>query len=695
VDFETRSIVDLKKSGVYRYAEHPTTGVWCFSWALESGPYGRWHPDDEDPIELLAHIEAGGRVVAHGAAFERTIWNWVIRDRYRPYWPELKIEQQDCTMARGLALALPADLDRLAKVLKTPVQKDKEGHALMMRMCKPRRIDPDGSIVWWEEPEKIRRLGAYCDQDVATEGFIDRSIPALSEEERRVWELDQTINDRGVAVDIASIDRALAVVTEALKRADDRMWWLTDGAVKKCSEVQKLVAWIASRGIPCVSVAKGEIEEIVLSSSVMGDEFVEEAIRLRRASAKTSTAKFKAMLNSVCSDGRVRGSLAYHGASTGRWAGRLMQPQNFLRVDPDDLPDVYYVLELLASARSPRETADAIELLVGPVLESLARCMRAMLVAAPGKKFVSGDFSNIEGRAAAWIADEHWKLDAFRAFDRGEGHDLYKLSYARSFGLPIESVGKPERQIGKVQELALGFQGSVGAYINMAANYFIKPAEIAAVAKKAVPGDEWHRIAATYSDDMSRGLDQETWTGVKAVVNAWRDAHPHIVQAWWDLQDAAVAAVGSPGLKVPVLNNRVIYLAANGFLYCRLPSGRVISYAVPRLIETEMNEIVRIQVEFEAIDSYTKRWMPHVLYGGMQFNNVVQGLARDKLTASMFRIEAAGYPIVLTVHDENLSEVDEAFGSAEEYRALMAQEDDWCADLPVAVTAWEDHRYVK
>lgn len=695
IDFETRSTVDLKKSGVYRYAEHPTTGVWCLSWALESGPYGRWSPGDEDPLELLAHVEAGGRVVAHNAGFERTIWNWVIRQRIAPHWPELKIEQQDCTMARGLALALPADLDRLSKVLKTPVQKDKEGHALMMRMCKPRRTEADGTVVWWEEPEKIARLGAYCDQDVATEGFIDRSIPALSDEERRVWELDQHINDRGVAVDITSIDRALAVVTEALKRADDRMWWLTDGAVKKCSEAAKLVKWIDDRGIPCTSVAKGEIEEIVLSSSVMGDELVEEAIRLRRASAKTSTAKFKAMLNSVCSDGRVRGSLAYHGATTGRWAGRIMQPQNFLRVDADSLPDVYYVLDLLGSARSPRELVDAIDMLVGPPLEALARCMRAMLLSAPGKKFVSGDFSNIEGRAAAWIADENWKLEAFRAYDRGEGHDLYKLSYARSFGLPIESVGKPERQIGKVQELALGFQGSVGAYINMAANYFIKPAQIAQVAKAAIPGDEWHRIASTYSDDMSRGLDQETWTGVKAVVNAWRAAHPNIVQSWWDLQDAAVAAVGSPGLKVPVLNNRVIYLAANGFLYCRLPSGRVISYAVPRLIRTEVDEIVRIQVEFEAIDSYTKRWMPRVLYGGMQFNNVVQGLARDKLTASMFRIEAAGYPIVLTVHDENLSEVDEAFGSADEYQAIMGRADAWCADLPVAVTAWEDHRYVK
>jgi DNA polymerase len=718
IDFETRATVDLKKAGVYRYAEHPLTGAICLSWRIgERGIVNRWRPGDEDPYELLAHIESGGRVVAHNAGFERTIWNWALLKRVVPHWPALRIEQQDCTMARGLALALPASLDQLGRALKTPMQKDKEGHALMMRMCKPRRIDPDGTVVWWDDEERVGRLMDYCDQDVETETDVDRSIPALSPEERRVWELDQTINDRGVMIDVKSVERALAVVEEALKRADDHMWWLTDGAVRKCSEAAKLVKWLNDRGIPCVSVAKGEVEEIVLATSIMGDTTAEEAIRLRRAAARTSTAKFKAMLNSVCSDGRVRGTLAYHGAATGRWAGRIMQPQNFLRLDADDLPDVMMAIDLLALQRSAKEIVDAIEAVIGPALETVAKCMRAMLVAPSGKKFVSGDFSNIEGRGAAWIADEHWKLEAFRAYDRGEGADLYKLSYARSFGQDVETVTKAERQIGKVQELALGYQGSVGAYIAMAAGYGIKPAQVAAVARTAVAPEEWHRVSTYYSDEDSRGLDQDTWTGVKCVVNAWRAAHPNIVQAWWDLQDAAIAAVGTPGLKVPVLNSRVVYLAANGFLYCRLPSGRVLCYAMPRMVRQQIeapkkaHEIIGIggekiwveatpgrykyAVEYDAVNSYTKRWEPHRLYGGLQFNNVVQGLARDKLVASMFRVEAAGYPLVLTVHDENVSEVDTLFGSADEYQRIMAQPDPWCADMPVAVSAWEDIRYVK
>lgn len=719
-DFETRATVDLKKTGVYRYAEHPLTDVICMSWRIgDYGPVHRWRPGDEDPIEFLAHIESGGRVVAHNAGFERTIYNTVLRGRVVPHWPELKIEQQDCTMARGLALALPASLDQLGKALKTPMQKDKDGHRLMMQMCKPRRTDADGTVVWWEDDDRISRLQLYCDQDVETETDVDRSIPELSPEERRVWELDQKINDRGVMIDVSSVSRCLAVVEEAIKRADDRMWWLTDGEVKKCSEAAKLVKWLTARGIPCNSVAKGEVEEIVLMTSIMGDETAEEAIRLRRAAAKTSTAKFKAMLNSVCSDGRVRGTLAYHGAATGRWAGRIMQPQNFLRFDAEELPDVMLIIELLALEKAVKEIVDAIEMIIGPALESVAKCMRAMLIAAPGKKFVSGDFSNIEGRGAAWIAGEQWKLEAFRAFDRGEGHDLYNLSYARSFGIDVNTMPKKSfmRQIGKVQELALGYQGSVGAYITMGAGYGIKPRDVADTAKNAIDPEEWHRVSMGYSDDDSRGLDQYTWTGVKCVVNAWRAAHPNIVQAWWDLQDAAIAAVGTPGLKVPVLDGRVVYLAANGFLYCRLPSGRVISYAMPRLVRQLVTpakaahdvpgiggEIIHVPareatykyaVEFDATNSYTKRWEAHTLYGGLQFNNVVQGLARCKLVASMHRLEAAGYPLVLTVHDENVSEVDEAFGSAAEYQAIMAAPDDWCPDMPTAVGAWEDKRYVK
>jgi DNA polymerase len=658
IDFETRSTCDLKKSGVYRYAEDPTTEIIVMSWRVGDGPVLRWTPGSEDPLELLAHIEAGGTVIAHNAGFERAIWN----AKTPTHWPRLTIESQDCTMARGLAVALPGSLDMLAQAMKLPVQKDKDGQRLMMQMCKPRRIE-DGQPIWWDDPEKLERLGLYCDRDVETECVADAALPPLSDVERRVWVLDQTINDRGVMIDRASVERALDVVGEALRRADERMWWLTDGEVRKCSEVAKIVAWLNKRGIPCESVAKGEIEDIVLMSGLMGDDTAEEVVRLRRAAGKTSTSKFKAMLNSVCADGRVRGTLAYHGAGTGRWAGRLIQPQNFPRIDAEkELSDILRIVELLALPRGPKEICDLIEMMVGPAMEWLSKCLRAMLIAGPGKKFVSGDFSNIEGRVNAWIAGENWKLDAFRAYDAGTGPDLYRLAYARSFGVDIADVSKADRQVGKTMELALGFQGGAGAFITMGAN-----------------------MGVHVADDRAKEL-----------VRAWRDAHPNITQSWWDLQDAAIEAVGAPGIKVPCLNGKVQYLAANGFLFCQLPSGRVIAYAHPKLVWTETAAgHQRIQIEYWGVDSYTKRWCAQRLYGGVQSNNVVQGTARDLMVEAMFRMEDAGYPLVLTVHDELLSEVAEDFGSADEYQRLMSVLPAWASGLPVATAAWEDTRYVK
>lgn len=748
-DFETKSVVDLKKAGVYRYAQHPDTDVWMLSWRLDDGPVNRWHPDiDEPPLELIAHVEEGGEFIAQNAGFERVIWNTVLRRKF-PWLPELKIEQQDCTMARALALALPAGLDNLAIALKLRFQKDKEGYNLMLRMCRPRSMDGDTPI-WWDDPEKIERLGQYCDVDVLTECDADAALPRLIPFEKRLWQLDQTINDRGVLLDVHSIERALEVVGEAGKRADDRMWYLTDGDVQKCTETAKIVAWLNKRGVPAVSIAKGEHEEIILSGQVLGDETVEEVIRLRAAAAKTSTKKYKAMLDCVCADGRARGLFGYSVASTRRWAGRLIQPHNLPRMQDEDPPDVDRTIRLLQTPKPKADMLDSIELATGrPSMEVLSRCLRGMFVAAPGKKFYGADFSNIEGRVNAWLAGEIWKLDAFRAYDAGMGDDLYKLSYGRSFGKEAVNVSKGERQIGKVQELSLGYQGSVGAYVTMGANYGIKPAAVAAVTRANTSDEAWAAIAKKYSVRDSRGLDRETWTGIKIVVNSWRAAHPAIVGSWWDLQEAALEAVQNPGAKIPVYDGKCAYLAANGFLFCQLPSKGVLAYAAPRIRETEWDPPVfytivgeetvkaephgevmiyftadarRIEpeeplfledgtevpmkarnrrnrkkyvVEYDGVDSKTKRWSAQYLYGGLQCENIVQGVARDFLAEAMVRTEEANYPIVLHVHDEEVSEVDEGFGSVDEYRQIMSTLPAWAEGCPIAVAAWEDKRYVK
>ena len=258
LDFETRSAVDLKKAGVHRYAEDESTEVLCLSYRVGGGPVRRWKGGDQFFMHgLLPHC-----MLAHNAGFERTIWN-SIRHKFIDV-PELKPEHQDCTMARALAVGLPASLEMIGAAIKAPIQKDREGHRLMMQMCRPRKVHDDGRIDWWDDPERLERLAAYCDQDVLSECAIDVRLPALSGRERRVWTLDQTINDRGFAVDLPRVQAALRAVAEAKRRADHQILRLTNGAVKTCNQTAKIVAWIAGRGIPCESIAKGEVEEIVL-----------------------------------------------------------------------------------------------------------------------------------------------------------------------------------------------------------------------------------------------------------------------------------------------------------------------------------------------------------------------------------------------------------------------------------------------
>ena len=426
---------------------------------------------------------------------------------------------------------------------------------------------------------------AYCDQDVITETALDEKVPELSVSERRVWLLNQQINDRGVALDIPLIHRALAVVDHAKRKLDAQMRELTSGYVQKCTEAKKLAEFLTARGVPCTSVAKDEQEELLVNATAIDDDVAREAIELRQQASKASTAKLNAMLACVCSDGRARGLLFYHGASSGREAGRLIQPQNLYRTDPErDGSDIELTIRLLQHFRDPIAAHDAIEVLVGSPMVAIAKCMRSMFVASSGKRFVGADLANIEGRGSAWLVGAEWKLKAFRAYDAGTGPDLYKVAYAESFGIPIDQVVGQKRQIGKVEELALGYQGSVGAFINMGKIYGLKPADLVMPVYNAVGDAAWTEVAQTYDNaPIKHGLNLHEWTACKLVVNRWRKTNPEQVQGWWDVQDAAIEAVSNPGIMVNVFNGRVRYLFARDFLWCAIPSGRVLAYCRPHI----------------------------------------------------------------------------------------------------------------
>lgn len=583
----------------------------------------------------------------------------------------------------------------------------------------------------------LERLVTYCAQDVRTEIAADEVLPRLSPHEFEVWRLDQHINDRGVPIDVELVERCAELCVIAQKNADKRMRELTGGAVGKCTETSKLVAWINSRGIPCQSVKKGDQEELIEFASILDDDAVIEAIDLRKAAAKTSTAKFLKILHCICSDGRARGLLNYHGAGPGRWAGRLIQPQNLPRVDWErDGTIIEAVLTVVlgqAVARTiinysnftakeitaftktadvtpyARHTHDILECAVGPVLPALSKSLRACIKAPRGKKLVGGDFSNIEGRINAWLAGETWKIEAFKAYDAGTGPDLYKVGASRILGKDVKDITKNERQVqGKVPELACGYQGGVGAFITMGYTQSppVRPADLVRPVQAAATAEEWAVLAKSYPKAQDKfGLTEAQWIAIKYIVTSWRKRNPAIVAGWWEVQDAAISAVDNPGSEYWCYGNRVAYMSDGAWLYCRLPSGRIMHYCQPYIKESvrvlvnkdgeEYEKWVRT-VHFYGIDSTTKQWRVKALYGGLQCENIVQGTARCVMDRAMFRVERAGYPLILTVHDELLSEVPIGFGSPKHYQDTMSvQDEDWMQGLPLSADAWEDERYVK
>lgn len=346
LDFETRSACDLKRAGLHIYAEHPTTEILCAAYSFDDGPVRLWKRGEPIPREVFEHIVLDNEVWAHNAAFEREIMNAA---GLKQGWPTLTAEQCVCTMAMAYAMAVPASLEKAAAALGIAQQKDMSGSRVMMQLAQPRREEADGTIVWWEEnenPEKFERLYAYCKQDVEVERELGRRLMRLSPYEQQVWVLDQRINSRGVAIDVKAVRSAIKLVDLEKKRLDREMRRVTKNAVATCSATAQLTAWLKDRGLVEIDgVAKADVTAL-LSAEIPDD--VRTALLLRQEAAKSSTAKLSMMIDGVGFDDRIRGIFQYHGAATGRWAGRRLQPQNFPRpkIAQDEIESI---LDLLGS----------------------------------------------------------------------------------------------------------------------------------------------------------------------------------------------------------------------------------------------------------------------------------------------------------------------------------------------------------
>ena len=655
IDFETYSACDLRSAGLANYAADPSTGVHCMAYATDDGVVDLWVPGMMSP-DCLELIESGALVYAHNAAFELAVWNQIMAPRYG--WPTLLPEQCRCTMAMAYAMALPGALENAAPALNITQRKDAAGKRIMLKWCRPRM---DGTF--WkpeDDPEQFKALCDYCVQDVEVERALTKRIFNLSDPEQKLWALDYKINQRGIRVDLPAIDKAIALVNQEKKRLDQEMLLVTGGSVGKCTEVALMVQWIRLQGVEVPGLAKADVLDAL--SGELPDN-VRRALELRKEAAKSSTAKLLAMKERASEDGRVRGAHQFHGASTGRWAGRGVQLQNLPRgrgLKPKAIQ------ELIDLFNNPEK----LDMFYGPVMDAVADGIRGMIIPAPGHDFIAMDFSSIEARGLAWLAGEDHVLRTFAS-----GEDIYKAAASRIYSVPIPEVTKDQRQIGKVATLALGYGGGVGAFQSMARNYSI-----------VIADDEADQIKL-----------------------AWRAAHPNIKNYWFDLEHAGIDALRTGGTHTagPV-GREVAFRKKGSFLWCRLPSGRVLCYPYPevRAMETPWGEkdsltymtvVSNIKAKVQPDPAASSNWKRIATYGGSLAENVTQAVARDLLAEAMIRLESNGFSIVAHVHDEVVVEVETRCDThtLSRIEGLMAEVPTWATGLPLAAEGWRGTRYRK
>ena len=553
----------------------------------------------------------------------------------------------------ALAMGLPARLSAAANALELSNRKDAAGERLMHQTSRPRRPhkdeNPDG-IYWFEDQERLDRLYAYCKQDIEIERELYTRLPPLSPAEQAIWELSTKINARGFYVDRSFAEAARKIAEAVAPEIEQEIAEISSGDVTSINQVARLMAWLQRHGCIMEKLDRKSIEKKLLDPELV--PVVRRALELRLGGAQAAVKKIDALLLRAGDDDRVRGSFRYHGAATGRWSGEGLQPQNLKRVAASNLD----------AAVAAVETGDYqhVKGLYPKPLAVVGDCSRAMISAAPGHTLIGADFSAIESRILAWVAGEAWKLDSYRRFDATDdpADEPYCETACRIFQVQSGSYTKdsPERAVGKVCDLAFGYMGALGAWRNF---------------------------------EPDRFTDEE----VKQFNREWRAAHPAIRRFWYNVDRAALTAVREHGRITRC--GPIAFKSTGVFLLLKFPSGRRISYPMPRAV----GDAERQHVTFfnNAAGQFTECRGGQGAYGGLWTENAVSGMARDLLAEAMLRIEAAGYPIVLHVHDEIVAEVPEGFGGLR--RVHQANDPQTCLGLGLAhrsaAKAWSGKRYTK
>jgi DNA polymerase len=691
LDTETFCATPIK-NGTHRYAEDAE--IMLVTWAIGDSPVYDYDATTGDarPLELMRELhDPTTRVVIHNSHFDRTI----LRHSWGIDIPTSRIHD---TMVQALSHGLPASLGDLGGVLGLPANqaKDKAGKKLINLFCKPlgknrtlRRATSETHPSEWSD------FRAYARSDIEAMREVMKRMPVVNmlPAEHELWQLDQRINDRGVQVDLALVGAAIAAVDTAKVDLVGQTLALTGGGVESTTQTAAFrLHLFETFGVDMPDMRMATVEKFMADESTPPGMAAMLEIRLQASS--TSTSKYRVLERGTSVDGRLRGTLQFNGASrTGRWAGRLFQPQNLPRPS---------LKQPVIDAGIQAMLAGCAHLTTDNVMELTSSAIRSCLIAPKGKKLVVADLANIEGRVQAWLAGENWKIQAFRDYDtvtgfdaKGKairkGHDLYKMAYAKAFGIRPEDVTDDQRQVGKVMELALAYAGGVGAFVTFAGAYGI---DLDALAEAMLPSaPEW---AVNEADDFlnwcvkdkreTYGLSPEAFVACDALKRMWRAAHPNVSGYWPALNKAVLESLEQRGETISALNLRI--KASKNWLFIELPSGRSVCYPSPKVFDTGLT--------YMGIDQFTRKWVRQNTHGGKLFENCCQAIARDVMAENMRPIENAGYNIVLSVHDELITETpDDPEFSSDNLSALLSANPWWAPDMPLAAAGFETHRYRK
>lgn len=654
IDVETFSGVDLKKCGVYKYAESPNFEILLFGVSVDGGEVTVYDlaSGDTVPEEIIRALSDDSVIKwAYNASFERVCLSVWLRRNYPQYFSSYSIEGDTvrhyfdpaswrCSLVWGAYMGLPLSLEGIGKVLKLENQKMAEGKALIRYFCvpcKPTKANGGRTRNLPEhDPVKWSTFIAYNKRDVETEMAIQQKLSKFPVPDF-LWEeyhLDQEINDRGIQLDMVLVEQAIAIDERSMEELSAKMRQLT--ALENPNSVQQMKEWLTKHGLEVDSLDKKAVKELLKTAPPE----LAEVLELRRQLAKSSVKKYQAMQNAVCADGRARGMFQFYGANrSGRWAGRLIQLQN--------LPQNHMVH--LEDARSLVRSGDyaMLSTLYDSVPEVLSELIRTAFVPREGYKFIVSDFSAIEARVLSFLADEPWRLKVF-----AENGDIYCASASAMFHVPVEKHGQNAqlRQKGKIAELALGYGGSVGALKSMGA--------------------------------LEMGLAEEE---LQPLVDAWRTSNPNIVQFWWDVDNAVKTTVRQ---RLDTETHGIRFRYRSGMLFIILPSGRQLCYVKPKM---GINKFSGDSVTYEGVGS-TKKWERIESYGPKFVENIIQAVSRDIL---MYAIRTLSHCFIVGhVHDELIIECSMGV-SLDAVCEQMGRTPPWIKGLNLRADGYETMFYKK